>query len=57
MLWHRIAYVVLCVVAPVAWGLVVLWASNRIEKFVLEHGRRKGLDDAQATMPPLDYHI
>ncbi len=57
MLWERIGYAVACVVVPVAWGMLVWWASNRIEKRVLLHGRRKGQDDAQATLPPIEYHI
>ncbi|HZP84193.1 MAG TPA: hypothetical protein VFB21_21305 [Chthonomonadaceae bacterium] len=55
--WNRFLYVAACVVVPVAWGLVVLWVSNRIETLVLRQGRRKGLKDEEAAMPPLDYHI
>jgi hypothetical protein len=57
MFWERIGYAALCVIVPVAWGLLVWWTSNHIEKVVLAHGRRKGQDDAEATMPPIDYHI
>jgi hypothetical protein len=57
MTWGEIGYALICVVVPVAWGLAVLWASNVIEAMVLRRGRRKGQDDTEATLPPIDYHI
>ncbi len=56
-LWERIAYALLCVIAPVAWGLLVLRVSNRIEARVRESGRGRPGEEARAEMPPLDYHI
>ena len=57
MVWNRIGTALLCIAAPVGWSLCVLWASTRIERAVLRHGKRKGLTESQATLPPLDYHI
>lgn len=45
------------IIAPVGWSLIILWISNRIERLVLQQGKRKGLSAEQAAMPPLDYHI
>ncbi len=57
MNWASIGYAALCVIVPVAWGLLVWRASDQIERWVLQQGRRKGQDDAQATLPPIEYHI
>ena len=53
----KFGYIVLCVVAPVAWGLIVLWLSNRIEAAVRKHGRKRGMTESETTMTPLDYYI
>ena len=55
--WHKVSLIALYLAAPVSWGLVVLFLSNRIEAFVRAHGKRKGLHESQTTMPPLEYHI
>ncbi len=57
MTWDQIGYALACVVVPVAWGLVVLLASNAIEGMVLRHGRRKDQGNNDATLPPIEYHI
>jgi len=59
MSWKPIAYALLCVIAPVAWGLVVYWASNMIERRVLRKSGRNSDDAApseEATLP-LEYYI
>jgi len=48
---NPVVYALLCVVVPMAWGLVVVWLSNRIERAVL----RRVKSDKQ--LPPTEYHI
>ncbi len=56
MQWKLIGYAVACVVTPVVWGLLVVWAANRVERLVQK--RRIGSPDAEVTpSPPIDYHI
>src|SRR5207237_6012259 len=57
MQWDRIAYAILCVLAPVGWGLVVFWLSNEVEEMVRRQGRGKGQNEAEATLPPTAYNI
>ncbi len=48
-----IGYALLCVAVPMAWGLLVVLATNLIEKRV-----RGSKDKAHAEeVPPIDYHI
>lgn len=47
-----IAYAFLCVAIPMAWGLVVVWLSNVLERRVLG-GRRRRREPPRAPM----YHI
>jgi hypothetical protein len=58
MSWNAIGYAALCVVAPVAWGLVVYWLSGAIERRVLRSNggkaRRPGEPEREI---PLEYHI
>lgn len=42
-------YLIACLVVPVAWGLLVVWASNLIEGRMRHDGR----DDP----PTIEYHI
>ncbi len=60
MPWKPIMYALLCVVAPVAWGVAVYWASSLIERRVLHKphaalGEATSHDDAETL--PLEYHI
>lgn len=55
MLWPRIGYAALCVVVPAAWGLLIFWASSRIEKRVLRDQIK--YDASEPPTLPLDYHI
>jgi hypothetical protein len=56
MTFADIAYAVACVVLPVAWGLAVVWASNRIEERVARraHARR---GSRRRHVRPIEYHI
>ena len=56
-LWKKIGHIALDIAAPTCWGLVVLFLSNSIESFVRSAGKRKGMNEAQTTMTPLEYHI
>jgi len=57
MKWQLIGYAVACVLVPLAWGLVVVWVSNRIERIVVQRGLKKGKSAEEASIPPIDYHI
>ena len=52
------AYALLCVVVPVAWGLVVYWVSGLIERRVLPrpHSAPDEAAPPDAALP-LDYYI
>ena len=54
--FHTIGYALLCIVVPLTWGLVVVWASAKIE--TLRGQPESSPDNPGATpMPPIDYHI
>jgi hypothetical protein len=54
MTWQLIAYALACVIVPVAWGLIVVWASNRMDQRIV----RRGANAASGkTSRPLEYHI
>ena len=53
MNWPKIGYALLCIVVPLAWGLLVVAISNRIERKLRGD---KGADAAN-DVPPIDYHI
>jgi hypothetical protein len=55
--WSSVAYALSCVIVPVAWGLIVVWASNRLDQRFLRHGRRKGRADKPRRPQPIEYHI
>lgn len=44
-----VLYVLACLVVPVAWGLLVVWASNIIEARIRRDGREEP--------PTIEYHI
>ena len=50
-----IAYATLCVVVPVAWGLLIYWVSTSIERRILRERRAQGRVDEEGLL--LDYHI
>jgi hypothetical protein len=54
------AYAATCILLPAAWGLLVYWISNIIEKRVLKSKTSQdNARDSQTTDDPLplDYHI
>jgi hypothetical protein len=57
MVWSRLGYIALCVLVPAAWGLVVVWLSNRVEAWLRRRHKAKNGEQTPAEMPPLDYHI
>jgi len=57
MTWRSIAYALACVLVPVAWGVVVVWISNRIERRVLGHDAGDETDSGKRKPPPIEYHI
>jgi hypothetical protein len=57
MLWYRVGYIALCVLVPSAWGLVVVWLSNRIEAGLRRSHKARSGEQTVAEIPPLDYHI
>jgi hypothetical protein len=59
MHWKTIEYAAECVLVPVAWGLVVFWISNRIEKKLLKKRKAAAPENSDDPGPilPLDYYI
>ncbi len=58
MPWKPIAYALLCVIVPAAWGLAVYWATSLIERRVLRKPPSAAGEAAtNDEMLPLDYHI
>jgi hypothetical protein len=51
----RALYALLCVVVPIAWGLVVVFLSNAIERAARRRRKRDGGKDE--PFPPIEYHI
>lgn len=51
----NVLYAILCVVVPLAWGLMVVWISNRIEATVARRRARSG--KIEPPLPPTEYHI
>lgn len=54
MTWELIGYALTCVVAPVAWGLLVVRISNRIDRRLVERARSGHRPQAPR---PIEYHI
>jgi hypothetical protein len=60
-------YAALCVVVPVAWGLLIVALSNALEHVIVRHQDRQQPDASarethqpeskRRTLPPIDYHI
>ena len=48
-----IGYALLCVAVPMAWGLLVVLATNLIEKRVRGQKDQRHIEE----VPPIDYHI
>jgi hypothetical protein len=53
---HTVGYALACVLVPVAWGLVVVWVSNRLDARILRHDRRTG-HGRRRRPRPIEYHI
>jgi hypothetical protein len=53
---ERWLYALACVLVPVAWGVVMVWATNRLDVVL---GRRRGRleSNEDRSPPPLEYHI
>ena len=52
----NVTYALACIVLPMAWGLIVVWASNWIEARVARSDARKG-KDGKRHGPRIEYHI
>lgn len=50
-----VVYATLCVLVPLAWGVMVVWVSNRVEAIVARRRARAG--KADPPLPPTEYHI
>lgn len=60
MPWKPMAYALLCVAVPAAWGLAVYWVSSLIERRVLQRSSPTSAEatpDGAAETLPLEYHI
>jgi len=51
-----IAYGVACVVVPMLWGVIVVWATNRVEALVDRRDRARGRV-RRGHVPRIEYHI
>ena len=51
------AYALACVLVPVAWGLIVVWVSNRIDQRLVRRNGRKGSGGRRRAPRPIEYHI
>jgi hypothetical protein len=52
--WHLIGYALACVVTPLAWGLVIVWVSNRMDRRLV---RRRPSSGRRKLPRPIEYHI
>ncbi len=55
--WKRIAYAAACVVVPVAWGLLVVYISNRIERKIFKDHLTNNNEKSDPEAIHLDYHL
>jgi hypothetical protein len=53
--WASIGYAFACVIVPVAWGIGVVWLSNRFGGRLFAGPPRKR--SARREVPPIEYHI
>lgn len=55
---HKTLYVAACVVLPLVWGLIVVWVSNRIDRWT---HRKAGSGGGNMIHPDnstrIEYHI
>ena len=56
MNFFKVGYALLCLVVPLAWGLLIVWASARIERFLTRRKSPQASPD-ETSLPPIDYHI
>ena len=52
--WHLIGYALACVVTPLAWGFVIVWVSNRMDRRLV---RRRPSGGRRKLPRPIEYHI
>ena len=50
-------YAFACVLVPIAWGLIVVWVTNRLENRLFRQTNRTGAENESASPPPIDFHI
>jgi hypothetical protein len=59
-------YAALCVVVPVAWGMLIVALSNSLEHVIASRLERRSAphppepnqpESKRRTLPPIDYHI
>ena len=53
---NAVGYALLCIAAPLLWGLLVVWASNQVERKVVRQ-RAKHPNETTGSVEPIDYHI
>jgi hypothetical protein len=49
-----VVYAILCVVVPLAWGALVAFVSNRIERAA---AKRRDANEAERPLRRTEYHI
>ncbi len=50
-------YALACVIIPVAWGLLMVWATDRLEPILFHHKQHDADDPEKPAIKPLEYHI
>jgi hypothetical protein len=55
---ERWFYAAACVLLPVAWGLAMVWVTNRVERRMSQRRDRRHDPDSRHPEPPtVEYHI
>lgn len=55
--WKRIAYSIACVVVPSAWGLLVVFISNRIDRKTRSANALADADKREDEPIHIEYHL
>jgi hypothetical protein len=53
----NVAYALACIVLPMVWGLIVVWASNKIEAKVVSSDASKRKHGKHPHVSRIEYHI
>lgn len=54
---HSWLYALACVLIPVAWGLLMVWATDHLEPLLFHHHKHSPESPDKPAIKPLEYHI